>query len=162
MCYTADLKARGAWDYPGERRLGAHILPGGLIEPGACRHPSIHPPINLFSQYMLLKLTLSQALFWSLRTTVNKTGKLSAPWELHLKGSIPETSQITHYALQVETDGSSLSYEGSVLPSPPALIHTDTFTVGVNVPQGVHAYVCSQCICLDTSVSTRSLGIHTH
>ena len=125
-------------------------------------HPSIHPPITLFSQYMLLKLTLSQALFWSLRTTVNKTGKLSAPWELHLKGSIPETSQITHYALQVETDGSSLSYEGSVLPSPPALIHTDTFTVDVNVPQGVHAYVCSQCICLDTSVSTRSLGIHTH
>lgn len=83
-------------------------------------------------------------------TTGDMTEKVFDFMKLHLNSSIPETSQIPHHDIQMETDGSSRSYQGGKLPSPPALIHTDTFTMHVNIPQDVHARVCSQCISLNT------------
>ena len=111
---------------------------------------------------MPLKLTLCQALFYVLRIWPWTWQKQSlTPWELHLNGSIPETSQITHMTQGWKKMGLLLSYQGSELPSPPALIHTSTLTIYMKVPQDAHAHACSQCTPLETNISARSRA-HTH
>ena len=71
---------------------------------------------------------------------MNVAEKVSDFMKPHLNGSIPATSQITHTTQGWKELCLLFIYQGSTLPSSPALTHTGTFTVHIIVPHDVQGF----------------------
>ena len=72
--------------------------------------------------------------------TMNMAGKVSDFMKPHLNGSIPATSQITHTTQGWKELCLLFIYQGSKLPSSPALMHTGTFIVHMIVPHDIQGF----------------------